>query len=382
MLRLSVDELQPGMRVARSILDASGRVLLTAGTVLKPRYIEFLRQRGIAAIDVVNDLAPDVSPPDVVSPAARRGLSAELQTLATDLQRRLRESGSWGIRHWFAGNLGRLRDAVALVVDEIVTNPSAILHMQEIRLHDEYTWGHSVDVCILATLMGSSLGYDVARLRELALGAALHDIGKVTVSEKILKKPGPLTEAEEAEMRLHTVRGFEILRHSPEISLVVAHVAYQHHERWSGGGYPRGLRGEEILEFARLVAVADVYDAMTSDRVYRKGYTPERALRNLQEVIPDWFDPRMLDALVQNIAIYPVGSVVELSTGELAVVVEVRRGAALRPRVRVVVDAAGRRLTSPREIDLERTPGLGILRAVQDTRQPAGGPGRTNWERG
>ncbi|BDG60625.1 HD-GYP domain-containing protein [Caldinitratiruptor microaerophilus] len=371
MRRVFVDDLRPGMRVGRSIVDAAGRVLLTAGTVLKPRYIQYLRQRGIAAVDILDDLAPDVVPPDVVSPQTRMALTAEIRNLGEDLRQELNRTGARSLRRWADRSLGPLRSAVAAVVDEIVSNPQALLHMQEIRLHDEYTWGHSVDVCILSTLMGTSLGYDVARLRELAMGAVLHDIGKVTIPESILKKPGPLTEEETAEMRQHTVRGFEILRQSEGISLPAAHVAYQHHERWSGGGYPRGLRGEEILEFARVVAVADVYDAMTADRVYRKGYSPERALRNLREVVSDWFEPRMLQALVDNIAVYPVGSLVELNTGEVAVVVSVRKGAAERPRVRIVEDASGRRPERPRELDLERYPGLAIVRSLRDVENQA-----------
>ncbi|MCG0237923.1 MAG: HD-GYP domain-containing protein [Firmicutes bacterium] len=366
MYRVSVSALKPGMRIGRSVVDVTGRILLTAGTVLKPSYIQYLKQRGIPAVYVINELAPDVSLPEVVSPETRTRLAAELNRAVAELREVMATRGTASLRSWANAQLSRVREAVAGVVDEILRQPQAVFHLQEIRTHDDYTLQHSVDVCILSVLIGVSLGYDERQLRDLGLGAVLHDIGKVTIPEAILKKPGPLTAEERAEIQKHTTRGFEILMHCGEFSFHVAHVAYQHHERWCGGGYPRGLKGPEIHELARVVAVADVYDAMTSDRVYRPGYPPERALRNMLEVVPDWFDPRVLAALVENVAIYPVGTLVELNTGETAVVTGVVKGQAARPRVRVLRDPAGRPVREPWEVDLAADPTYWIVRTFAE----------------
>ncbi|MFO7172392.1 MAG: HD-GYP domain-containing protein [Bacillota bacterium] len=366
MYRVSVSALKPGMRIGRSVVDATGRILLTAGTVLKPSYIQYLKQRGIPAVYIINEAAPDVSPPEVVSPETRTRLAAELNQAVVELREVMATRGEASLRHWAGVQLSRVREAVARVVDEILRQPQAIYHLQEIRAIDDYTLQHSVDVCILSVMMGVSLGYDERKLRDLGLGAVLHDIGKVTVPEAILKKPGPLTADERAEMQKHTTRGFEILMRCGEFSFHVAHVAYQHHERWCGGGYPRGLKGPEIHELARVVAVADVYDAMTSDRVYRPGYPPERALRNMLEVLPDWFDPRALAALAENVAVYPVGTLVELNTGETAVVTGVVKGRAARPRVRILRDPAGRPVPEPWEVDLAADPTYWIVRTLTE----------------
>lgn len=372
MLRVPTSHLVPGQRLARPVTDATGRILLAAGMELKASYIDYLRRHGIPAVYVQNELAPDLQPPeDVVSDQTRQALGAELQATLTGLKQALSEKGRAGLRRW-AVDSGRLGQAVTAVVDEILANPQALVHLQDIRLHDEYTVCHSVNVCILATLTAASMGYDPRQLRDVALGAVLHDIGKVMVPEAILNKPGPLTPEEYEVMKQHTTLGFEILCRQVELSYHVAHVAWQHHERWGGGGYPRGIQGHEIHEYARIVAVADVYDAMTADRIYRKGYTPDRALRHMTGEIAAWFEPAVLEAFMANIAVYPVGTVVELNTGEVAVVTAVTRGQATRPVVRVVKDPQGQVLTCPFTVDLAREEGYEIVKVLAQAAE--GGP--------
>lgn len=370
MYRVSVSNLQPGMRIGRPVVDSSGRVLLTAGTVVKPSYINYLKQRGIPAVYIVNELAPDLNPPEVTSERTRQHLVAGLGEAVSELKELIGTKGASAIRHWAGSSMNKVRAAVSAVVDEVMRNPQAVLHLQDIRAHDEYTLQHSVDVCVLSLLMGTSLGFNANRLRDLGLGAVLHDVGKVAIAESILKKPGPLTADEMQEMQQHTTRGFEILMQQNEFSYHVAHVAYQHHERWNGGGYPRGLKGGEIHDLARIVAVADVYDAMTSDRVYRPGYPPDRAIRNMLEVIPDWFEPRLLAVLIEHIALFPVGSLVELNTGETAVVTEVVKGKATRPRVRVIKDPTGAVVPSPWEVDLATKTTYTIVRTLAEAPEP------------
>ncbi len=370
MFRVATSHLVAGQKVARHVTDASGRILLAAGTILKESYIEYLKQYGIPAVYIGNELAPDLEVPEVVSERARAGLSAQLKAAMGHLKESLADKGKAGVKRW-AGDAARLRSAVSMVVDEILANPRALVHLQDIRQHDEYTLGHSVNVCILSTLTAHTMGLDVGKVREIGMGAVLHDIGKVTIADEILNKPGPLTASETEEMRQHTTRGFEILRKQSELSFHVAHVAYQHHERWGGGGYPRGLSGKDIHAYARVVTLADVYDAMTADRVYRKGYTPDRALRNLLEVIPDWFEPEVLKAFVENIALFPIGSVLEMNSGEVAVVTAVVRGSTDRPRVRVVKDAAGRTLSQPFEVDLATEPSYKVTKVLGNISEEA-----------
>lgn len=345
-------------------MDSSGRILLTAGTVLKDRYIDRLRQMGLPAVYVWNDLAPDAVPPDVVSDQARQHLTTELGQTITGLKAVLQERGRSSARRWTGVPVARVRKAVNSVVDEILANRGAIVHLQDIRTHDQYTLAHSVNVCVLCTLVGSTMGYDAGKLRDLGTGAVLHDIGKITIPEEILNKPGDLTSEEMGEIRTHPQRGFEILCQDPEVSLHSAHVALQHHERWDGGGYPRGLQGTEIHEFGRIAIVADIYDALTTDRPYRPGLTPEQALRLLRSTMAGWFEPRVLSAFLECVAPYPIGTMVELNDGVVAVVTAVVRGQTDRPSVRVVQDPEGVPLSQPYTLDLATAPDIAITRVV------------------
>lgn len=352
MQRVPLSQVRPGMRVGRAIYSADGRVLLNAGVVLRESYIEHLKKLGIPSVYIETDLAPDVQPPEVIKEQTRRQLTKELKTFLTTVSGSFGASAKKTATSFGASDINDLNRAMAEVVSELADNPNALIHLQDIRLADEYTLGHSIEVCVLSVMVGVSLGMDNASLRELGLGAVLHDVGKQRIPPEILNKPGPLTAEEMKIMQTHTTIGFEILTGQRQVSYHSAHVALQHHERWNGGGYPRALKAEQIHPYARIVAIADVYDAMVADRVYRPGYAPERALRVLAEICHDFFDPKVYAAFVVNIAKYPVGTLVTLSDGATAVVLEVKKGMPDSPRVRVVKDAAGNRLANPQEIDL------------------------------
>lgn len=365
LYRVAVTDLRPGMRLGLSVHSADGVVLLRAGVELRGTYIDQLRRLGIAAVYVANPLAPDVAPPDLVSEQTRARLGSSLLEISAHVRLSLSEGSKGPQRRWLCGQAA-LREALDAVVDEVLRHPNAMIHLRDIRAADEYTLGHSINVCILSTLLGVSQGLSVPQLKELALGALLHDVGKLSISPEILKKEGALSQAEVLQMREHTTRGFEILRRNPEVSLLVAHVAFQHHERWDGGGYPRGLVGKEILPYARMVSVADVYDALVSDRVYRPGLPPRRALALMQQGSSGFFEPALLLTFTAHVALYPVGSLVQLTDGSTAVVVAVRRGDAEHPVVRVVKGPDGLVLDRQYDVDLGHTPSSEVERLLSE----------------
>lgn len=367
MLRVTLDELKPGMRVGKSVVASDGRVLLHAGTELKESYLRHLQRMGVPAVYVTNELAPDVEPQDVVPEQTRQALAGGMKETMSSISKSLQESAKSGSRRFSAAfPTAQLKGAVSSVIDELMANPRAVVNLQDIRTADEYTLGHSVNVCILSVLLGVSSGYTPNQLNELGMGALMHDIGKMTVPSAILNKPDRLTAEEFAIISKHTTVGWEMLSAQPEISYVSAAVALQHHERWRGGGYPRSIHGEQIHEYARICAVADCYDAMTADRVYRKGFTPLRAMKVMTELTADYFEPAILKVFTECVALYPVGSMVEITGGFLAIVVAVERGKTERPRIRIVLDPTGRPLTTPAEVDLTSRPELEIVRTVRD----------------
>lgn len=196
------------------------------------------------------------------------------------------------------------------------------------------------------------MGLSEEELIDLAIGTLLHDVGKLRVPETILSKPGKLTNEEFEHVKRHTSYGYETLRRLPDISSRSALIALEHHERYDGSGYPQGLKGKEIHQFGRITGVADVYEALTANRVYRKGYLPHQAYELLLGGGGTQFDPRVIETFVKTISVYPVGMTLILNTGEKAVVVKSRRQQSHRPMVRVIENAAGERLIEPKEIDL------------------------------
>jgi len=220
----------------------------------------------------------------------------------------------------------------------VIRNPDALSLLTNLKNQDSYTADHSMNVCMIALVFGRHLGLSKEPLNELGLGALLHDIGKMKTPSEILNKPGKLTDKEMDVMRYHPIMGRDLLMKSPGISSIVIDVAYSHHERQNGGGYPRGVMGDKISLFGKMVAIVDVYDAITSDRCYHKGMIPMDALQNIYKWRGEHFDPYLAEQFIQCIGTYPVGSIVELSNQEIGIVVSVNQQKRLLPEVMLVRD--------------------------------------------
>lgn len=259
---------------------------------------------------------------------------------------------------------------VSHLVDSIIRNPNALLWLSELKNVDEYTAIHSLNVCILSLAFGRHLGLRPAMLRELGLGALLHDMGKVKVDQEVLRKPGRLTPEEFELMKLHPTYGLEILKQSEGLSSTVLDVAYSHHERSMGQGYPRGIKGMEISPFTRMVSIVDFYDALTSDRVYRKGISSAEVNRTLYEGHGKEFDPDLVREFIGCLGIYPVGSIVELTSGEIGIVTSVNPARRLKPTVLLVLDKGKKRYPVLRMANLWQLDEHGVSREIKHMLKP------------
>ncbi|HEY8346063.1 MAG TPA: HD-GYP domain-containing protein [Symbiobacteriaceae bacterium] len=385
MYRVPTHKIRTGMKLARTITLDNNRNYLVAGAVLRESYIGLLLKHGITSVYVVNEVAPDVVPPDVVRPETRAEMTRELRAVVREIEATFRKAGDRAFRRLHVEvDLTRLKRCVDKMVSELLSQPTVVYNLTDIRRADDATLDHSVNVSILSALLGAEVGYPPADLKDLALGALLHDIGKVTTPEEILKKPGPLTPEEFEIMTCHTVDGWEILRRQRDISPRVSIVALQHHERWQGGGYPYGLAGQEIYRFSRICAIVDCFDSLTADRVYQPGLPSAEALRKLVDRMAGYFEPSLLWNFTQCVAPYPVGSLVELSGGVQAVVVRTTRKQTYRPRVRLVRRPDGTPYANPVELDLIDHPELQIVRVITEfgetlaTGDPPSGAGLTD----
>ena len=243
-------------------------------------------------------------------------------------------------------------ELVEEISESVQRNPWALLSVARLKTADEYTYMHSAAVCALMIALSRQLRLDARQTRDAGMAGLLHDVGKAMIPAAIINKPARLSEDELRTVRTHPELGYELLRHLEGIPAAALDVCLHHHEKVDGTGYPKGLPGQRISLVARMGAVCDVYDAITSNRPYKAGWDPAGSLRRMAGWTGTHFDEAVFQHFVKSVGIYPIGSFVRLESGLLGVVVEQGEASLLAPRVRVLMHAQTRAALSPRLIDL------------------------------
>ena len=357
MRLVTLDSVKEGSRLGKSICSADGRVLLGEGVPFKKEFIQKLAEMGVESVYILDEkfaeLEAQLELNDIISDTTRR---ESIQVTKNSLERLVKGKPI---------EMPKILGAVNNILDDLLHQDTLLVNLSDIRTFDDYTFAHSVNVAVLSLIMGIALGYDQLKLRNLGVGALLHDIGKTQLSLDLLNKPGKLTEEEFASIQKHSEYGFQIIKDNRELSVLIAHVAYQHHERYDGTGYPRGLKGTGITKFARIVAIADVYDALTADRPYRKRNLPHEAYEYLMGACGSHFDHSLVTLFLKHVAPYPAGTIVELTTGEKAVVVRQHLDCLLRPIV-MVFEKDGKKLPRSFEYDLVTNPTIMIKQVLAE----------------
>lgn len=249
--------------------------------------------------------------------------------------------------------------SVGRLAESVIRNPDALMLFSQIKNKDDYTAQHSLRVCILALTLGRQLGMEPSAIKALGVGALLHDIGKVRVPDEILKKPDVLTKPERELMKLHVPYGLQILRsQAPGLPTVALDFAGWHHERYDGSGYMSGARANEISHFGHIGAITDHFDAVTSERPWRNGAAHHTTLMNMYDQRGKEFHPELVEQFIRSMGVYPIGSVVQLNTGESGVVITRNRERHLRPRVVIAAKADNKLYRAGRCVDLtcDRSP--------------------------
>ena len=251
-----------------------------------------------------------------------------------------------------AVNTEEAKQLVTEVANSITRSSHAMMWLTNMKERDEYTSIHCMNVCIMAVSFGRSIGMDKSELEMIGLGGLLHDIGKMRVPLEILNKPSKLSLEEFEVMKAHPVEGYDMLMEQGNLPLEVLDIVKHHHERRNGKGYPSQLEGEEISNMTRMVAIVDVYDAITSDRCYHDAITPYDALKNMYEWINEDFDKIIIEQFIKCLGIYPIGCVVELNLGHVGIVVSASEKTKLRPIVMLVLNSKREKFPTPKLINL------------------------------
>ncbi len=340
MYKINVDFLINGMVLAKSIYDCDGTILLGAGVRIRDSYIIKLKELQINEVYIQAEETSDVVIEDIIQEQNR----SEARKLVKQVMESIRIGNSVETKEIYR--------RVNMIMDDLLNHKNVVVQLCDIRTVDNYTFAHSVNVCVLSIITGIAMGYSHHRLRDLGVGALLHDIGKIQISDSILNKPDVLNDDEYDEIKKHSDLGYALLCKIPDIVSDAEMVALTHHERYDGSGYPFGKKADEIHEFSRIVAIADVYDALTNDRVYKKKILPHQAMEYMMTMAGHLFDPDMIREFIRYIAAYPLGYIVSLSTGERGIIIDSNQQFPTRPKVRILYDAQGKKHTSRKEIDL------------------------------
>ena len=294
-----------------------------------------------AAAATVRDIAP-VSVQQEMKRAAR--ICAQAKRAMTSMFQEARMGN--------AVEAGGARRLVEEITDSVTRNPSALISLARLKTADDYTYMHSVAVCALMISLARQLKVDESLIRKLGIAGLLHDMGKAMMPLEVLNKPGKLTDDEFRIMKSHPEEGFKLLRDSQYVDEITFDVVLHHHEKTDGSGYPERLKDTEISLYAKMGAVCDVYDAITSNRPYKSGWDPAESLRKMAEWANGHFDPTVFQAFVKSLGIYPIGSLVRLKSGRLGVVVEQSAASLLKPRIKVFFSTRSNAHIWPELLDL------------------------------
>lgn len=329
MRRISLYDLNDTMILAKPIYQGT-RLILERGISHLTKYVKQLENMGIYSLYVNDDWSEDISIPDAVCEETREKCISAISAVFE----RLKQQGNLDI--------SPLNDAIQAVLDDIFSQRDILASLHHIASVDDDTMVHCVNTTVYCILMGEKRGLSVEELKILAKGAILHDIGKVDLNESILLKAAALTPEEYSHIKEHASFGYALLKQNDALSEEAKLIALQHHERLDGSGYPSGLKRDAIHPYARITAIADMYDALTTARCYRKSMSNYKAYKILTEdAAAGKLDKKLVACLFDHVAVYPNGIIVYLSDGTHGIVKQQNPGQPFRPVVRIIDDTHG-----------------------------------------
>jgi putative nucleotidyltransferase with HDIG domain len=355
MRLVATTSVEEGALLGKAIYNDQGQILLNVGVRLQRKILNRLEEFGIDYIYIKDPDTDDIIVKNVIPDEMRINAIMTIGETFKQVQLDSKISQTFVLEK----SARKFKKLIVALLDELKSSKELLNLLSDVFLHDHYIFSHSLNVTLYSLAIGIEMKLSPKELEQLGLGAILHDVGKMKVPEEILSKPGKLTAEEFQIIKAHAEDGFQMLRNIPTVPLIVAHCAYQHHERLNGAGYPRGLKEAEIHLFGKILGVADVFDAVTSNRVYRPAMLPHEGLEILYSGAGSLFDSKIVDAFRRAVAIYPIGLTVTLSDGRKGVVAQQNPGLSDRPVVRILEESGQR--VEPYNLDLKSNLSLMII---------------------
>lgn len=327
--RVFVNDLVPGLEIGKAVITEEGTVVLSEGTIVTPSLIDRLRQWGILTVFVRYEAGQVPVFQETPSSAIQRVFADEYEEIIQSLRKAFET-----MRYRKEVPVEALQVLAEDAVDSLAEVSGSLNHLHMVKSGGDYTYQHSLNVAVISGVLGRWLGYTGAELRELVFAGLIHDIGKTQIPLEILNKPGKLLASEMEIMKKHTTRGYNLIKDRKDLSARILYSVLQHHERMDGSGYPLGVPGEKIHPFAKIIAVADIFDAMTANRSYQKSASPFDVVQILVQEMFNKLDPEICTVFHDNVRDYFVGNIVELSDGRTAEVLYIAQFVGARPIVR------------------------------------------------
>ena len=323
--------LRAGMIVGRTIWNEAGHPLLQKGVVVTDYILLRLKQLHIKYVYIEDKISYGIEIEETVLPEVRNKVVNKI-TESFNSVKEVKSGNAYFVLEQQSKEIGQI---VECLLNSILDSEEVLTVLTDAYLYDEYLYQHSFQVTLYSLAIAKEMGYSYEDLRLIGIGAMLHDVGKLLIPTKISLKPDRLTTEEYDEMKKHARYGYGLLRNLHSISLRVAHCAFQHHERIDGSGYPRGLVDFEIHPFAKIIGVADVFDAVTSNRVYREKLLPSQGIAIIQAGSGTLFSPRVVEALFKSVVHYSNGTILLLSDGRRGIVSKQNMKQPNRPYLRI-----------------------------------------------
>ena len=368
--KITINSLKPGMYVLSISTKNKTVSVKSEGYILSKDSVKKLSNAGITHVTIdpskqkqtekIDKILPEVAEPAATpEPKKKRTVTldqemkkaSKLYDNAKTLQHKILNS----LTEQKTINIMEAKESTDAIVDSIFRNQDALACMSRLRIKDEYLVEHSLNVSILMTLFAKHLEFDRELIEQLALGAFLHDIGKVLVPAEVLHKPGKLTPEEYDVIKSHVKLGVQVLAESPDFPAIVINMVQQHHERLDGTGYPEQLTEQQISQYGRMIAIVDSYDAMTAERVYKAGMHPIKAFKILMKDSSSSYDNQLVEQFVSCIGIYPIGTLIKLTSGKLGLISQLNKSKPLQPFVRVFYNTRLNQAIAMEELDLSQT---------------------------